>query len=106
MSMTQCPWLEETLREQPKLEDVGCLSRSLLSLPPCRIDISSSVFSAPYHGLLNPFEYWIYCGLVPNSKCLFLDGTMCTFLLQLMLLFPCGLGRRTDLLHRIPSQVK
>lgn len=63
------------------------------------IGISRSVFSASFCGLLTPFEYWIFCGLVPNSKCLFLDGTTCTFLLQLMLLSPCGLCQQTFVLR-------
>lgn len=71
----------------------------LLSLPSCCIGISSSIFSAAFCGLLTPFEYWIYRGLIPNSKGLFLDGTMCTFLLQLMLLSPRGLCQRTLVLR-------
>lgn len=62
---------------------------------PCCTGISASIFCAPFCGQLTPFEYWIYRGLVPKSNPLFLDGTMCTFLLQLMLLSPCALCQRT-----------
>lgn len=60
---------------------VSYLSCPFLSLPPCCIGICSSIFSTPFPGVTTSLGYWIYHGLVPNSKCLFLNGTVCTSLL-------------------------
>lgn len=76
-----------------------CLSCPSLSLPPCCIGICSSIFSTPLPGVTTSLGYWIYHGLVPNSKCLFLNGTVCTSLVQLMLLFPRGLCQQTLVLR-------
>lgn len=70
-----------------------------VSLPPCCIGICSSIFSTPFPGVTTPLGYWIYHGLVSNSKYLFLNGTVCTSLVQLMLLFPRGLCQQTLVLR-------
>lgn len=106
-SVSQCPCVEQTKGNpfswRRWLCSVNCLSCPFLSLPPCCIGICSSNFSAPFPGVTIPLGYWIYHGLVPNSKCLFLNGTVCTSLVQPMLLFPRGLCQQT-LVRRFTAQ--
>lgn len=76
-----------------------CLSCPFLFLPPCCIGICSSIFSTPAPGVTTSLGYWIYHDLVPYSKWLFLNGIVCTSLVQLMLLFPHGLYQQTLVLR-------
>lgn len=81
----------------------GCVLWVACPVPssPCLHAVLASValFLALFPWTDYPTWYWIYHGLVPNSKCLFLNGTVCTSLVQLMLLFPRGLCQQTLVLR-------